>query len=56
MLKRRGQRLLGKESVVDKRLENGIQKVQGCVDKKVVWIKVNIKKGPMVEKGKKVTR
>jgi hypothetical protein len=29
MLKRRGQRLLGKESVVDKRLENGNQKVQG---------------------------
>jgi hypothetical protein len=43
MLKRRGQRLLGKESVVDKRLENGMQKVQGCVDKKVVWIKVNNK-------------
>jgi hypothetical protein len=43
MLKRRGQRLFNKETVVDKRLENGVQKVQGCVDKKIVWIKVNNK-------------
>jgi hypothetical protein len=32
MLKRRGQRLFIKESVVDKRLENEMQKVQGCVN------------------------
>jgi hypothetical protein len=47
-----------KESVVDKRLENGIQKVQGCVDKKVVWIKVNNKewkKDQWLKKEKKVT-
>jgi hypothetical protein len=45
MLKRRGERLFNKESVVDKRLENRMQKVQGCADKKVVWIKVNRKNG-----------